>query len=540
METQAARWRRAAKGVLGALGAALVFLGVSEVLLSAVYAFRNSAVPYVPLPYVIGQDYGPIPPWLDSQLMLTRDEALLWRNRPNLRTRYLNMFSPARSVEDRIAVLRRFWPPRSGSDGGDAYWEISLNGEGFRNGAFPQTKSPSAFRIVCLGDSWTFGMGVDQDQAYPQRLVSRLQEKFPKARFEVLNLGVLGYSSYQGLVLLKASALDLNPDVVILGFGMNDSKITGVRDTDMAASLKRPELGERIDRVLETSKLYKLLKYAVFVRRHRPGSVGDYLKKEADDAAAESKVDYAKFEPWTRVSPAAYERNVRDMVRLSRARGSGVLLLYNEFWEGNVIILQRVSREERVPLVDGSALIRTARARIAADLEQALNLRPSPDTRSSDGQEIEAVFRVYMATTPVPKAVYLTGTHSRLGALVPNKLAMFDDGTHGDQRAGDSVWSYAARLPAGTLLFYVYTNSGVEGKWEGLDVPHIREVSVGASRGAGRIYLPIDTFGKVYMQADSWHPDAPGYDLIARAAAGELANSDSLRAYLQRTGALGR
>ncbi len=528
-------------GVLSALGATLVFLAVCEVLLSAAYAIRNSAVPYVPLPYVIGQDYGPIPPWLDSQLMFTRNETLLWRNRPNLRRRYLNMFSPARSVEDRIAVLRRFWP-RSGTDGGSAYWDVSLNAEGFRAGAFAQTKSPSTFRIVCLGDSWTFGMGVDQDQAYPQRLASLLRERFPKTEIEVLNLGVLGYSSYQGVALLGTRALDLNPDVVILGFAMNDSKITGLRDTDMAASLKRPGLEHRIERVSETSKLYTLLRYAVSVRSHRPRSVGEHLKKEADDAAAGSGVDYAKFEPWTRVSPAAYERNLREMVRLSRARRAAVLLLYNEFWEDGpyVRILERISEEERVPLVDSSALIRSARARIEADLDQALNLQPSTDGQSSDSREIEMVFRVYMGTTPVPKAVYLTGTHARLGDLVPNKVAMFDDGTHGDQRAGDSVWSYAARLPAGLQVFYVYTNSGEEGKWEGLDVPQGREARVRAPRGAGRLYLPIETFGKVYVQADGWHPNAQGYDLIARAAAGELAKSESFRAYLRRTGAPGR
>jgi lysophospholipase L1-like esterase len=31
--------------------------------------------------------------------------------------------------------------------------------------------------------------------------------------------------------------------------------------------------------------------------------------------------------------------------------------------------------------------------------------------------------------------------------------------------------------------------------------------------------LPIDTFGQLYMQADNWHTDAEGYDLIADAVA---------------------
>jgi lysophospholipase L1-like esterase len=36
------------------------------------------------------------------------------------------------------------------------------------------------------------------------------------------------------------------------------------------------------------------------------------------------------------------------------------------------------------------------------------------------------------------------------------------------------------------------------------------------------IYLPVETFGRVYMQADNWHTDASGYDLIARAVANAI------------------
>jgi hypothetical protein len=94
---------------------------------------------------------------------------------------------------------------------------------------------------------------------------------------------------------------------------------------------------------------------------------------------------------------------------------------------------------------------------------------------------------------------------------------MYDDGTHGDQRAGDHVWSYAATFAPGTQLFYVYTNSGAEGQWEGLDVPQIRSFIVTAVDNATSIYRPIESFGQIYMQADSWHSNASGYTLIARA-----------------------
>jgi hypothetical protein len=96
---------------------------------------------------------------------------------------------------------------------------------------------------------------------------------------------------------------------------------------------------------------------------------------------------------------------------------------------------------------------------------------------------------------------------------------MHDDGLDGDQRAGDGVWSYAATFPAGARLSYVYTNSGGRGQWEGLDVPSIRHVIIPASADGRPVLLPIETFGHLYLQADNWHTDATGYDLIAHAIA---------------------
>jgi hypothetical protein len=133
------------------------------------------------------------------------------------------------------------------------------------------------------------------------------------------------------------------------------------------------------------------------------------------------------------------------------------------------------------------------------------------------------VFRVFRGAYPVPRALSIVGVVPQLGSNQPNTILMHDDGTAGDERAGDGVWSFAADFAPGTHLTYVYTNSGTRGEWEGLDVPHLRDVVVPSSSGAGPVYLPVETFGTVYMQADDWHTNAEGYDLIARAAAEAMA-----------------
>jgi hypothetical protein len=66
----------------------------------------------------------------------------------------------------------------------------------------------------------------------------------------------------------------------------------------------------------------------------------------------------------------------------------------------------------------------------------------------------------------VRKAIYVTGNLPQLGDWVPNKVRMFDDGTNGDAKAGDNIWSLSLRVPPQTMLEYKFTNSGAVGSWD--------------------------------------------------------------------------
>ncbi|RPI06739.1 MAG: hypothetical protein EHM64_01830 [Ignavibacteriae bacterium] len=65
----------------------------------------------------------------------------------------------------------------------------------------------------------------------------------------------------------------------------------------------------------------------------------------------------------------------------------------------------------------------------------------------------------------VRTSMYIAGNHEELGSWVPNKVRLFNDGTHGDFIADDNIWTMELQLPAGTELEYKYTNSGAEGNW---------------------------------------------------------------------------
>jgi lysophospholipase L1-like esterase len=86
----------------------------------------------------------------------------------------------------------------------------------------PMTKAPGTFRVLCLGDSFTFGQGVRYPDTYPARLESLLSAPPGCHRVEVMNAGVQAFGTRLESELLL-HLLPFEPDLVILGFFLNDA-----------------------------------------------------------------------------------------------------------------------------------------------------------------------------------------------------------------------------------------------------------------------------------------------------------------------------
>jgi lysophospholipase L1-like esterase len=355
----------------------------------------------------------------------------------------------------------------------------------------------------------------------------------------VFNLGVGGYTSLNGLNLLKTRVLDLKPDVAVIGVAMNEPNMAGIRNKNASTGEESINLVQTLSGMVNKSESFQLLRYWALLIKWKPESIDRHIENMSLHTTWMRQVvdnDFDKFEPWMRDSLKDFDNNHREMIKLARSHNISVVLLYNEFWTDSpyLKVLQRISRDERVPLVDSSALIAAAQKRTQDELERKLDLEPRKRQGGNVDGEIEVVFRLFADKWSVPKAIYIAGNDPKLGNLVPNKIALYDDGTHGDQRAGDHVWSYSVTFPVGTSLFYVYTNSGEEGKWEGLDVPYIRSFTVEAKNGEEKLYRPIESFGRIYMQADPWHTNAVGYELIAEALLETLKKNEQVKDYLRR------
>lgn len=99
----------------------------------------------------------------------------------------------------------------------------TINSHGYRGPEFTPEKQPGITRIVCLGESNTFGLGISDDAVWPRQMEKKLNSLDPqKRRWEVLNLAVTNYSTIQGVRQAREMLPPLKPDIVMFCYSWAD------------------------------------------------------------------------------------------------------------------------------------------------------------------------------------------------------------------------------------------------------------------------------------------------------------------------------
>ena len=94
---------------------------------------------------------------------------------------------------------------------------VHINAKGTRGADFQVPKPQGTFRILSLGDSRTFGWGMNNSETYSARLQQLLQQRCGNSpRIEVINAGVNAWSLPQMMVFFRDTALAWHPDVVLV------------------------------------------------------------------------------------------------------------------------------------------------------------------------------------------------------------------------------------------------------------------------------------------------------------------------------------
>ncbi|MFH1092575.1 MAG: SGNH/GDSL hydrolase family protein [Candidatus Omnitrophota bacterium] len=160
-------------------------------------------------------------------------------------------------------------------------------------------KKKGVFRIICLGDSVTQSHGKDgilpRQFTYEVQLERLLKHRFGRRNFEIINAGVGGYSSFQGVRYLKSIISEYDFDLIISWFGINDNSMAlFFEDKDQRFG----EVTKIEDKtILEHSALYLFLKNFVWGKQIR------------------------------RVPPMDYYKNCEEMLLFARKRGADIVFV---------------------------------------------------------------------------------------------------------------------------------------------------------------------------------------------------------------------
>ena len=145
-----------------------------------------------------------------------------------------------------------FWRPAPGFSGPLWNGQVTIDALGQRQASPAQTLSSR--RLLCFGDSITFGFGVDDADSYPAQLAALLGP----SGIEVHNAGVTGYTSYQTLRWLRQQLKNQHVDEVTLLVGWNDGTQRPITDAEFGARLKAST--STADQILGNLAIYRLMK----------------------------------------------------------------------------------------------------------------------------------------------------------------------------------------------------------------------------------------------------------------------------------------
>jgi lysophospholipase L1-like esterase len=209
-----------------------------------------------------------------------------------------------------------FWRLKPGLR--DVIWEhtpVTTSSERLRYDRALGRKPAGTVRILCAGDSVTFGFGVPPVALkrpdgrhpdwlpYPARLEKALRAANPDRAIEVAPLAVPGYSTHQGLAWMRRDLRALRPDVVTVLYGWND---IGLRAQPDAEAMKADSWSVVSRALLVRSQTLLHL----FRAWHGPGTAGAVPVRGVP-----------------RVDADGYVANIRAMTEVARAAGAAVVVI---------------------------------------------------------------------------------------------------------------------------------------------------------------------------------------------------------------------
>ena len=202
---------------------------------------------------------------------------------------------------------------------------------------------PGAARVLHIGESTTFGLGVKPDEAYPAVLAGLLEERYPGRRFVGLNRGIPGLTTTAMLRTLPDKLQVVRPGLVTIMAGANDynDQLNGLR----------PARESWVPAFVSDLRVYKMTRLAFELARsdvkRENGEILFYRHGASKNILYEEPKDEEKIRRVTK----DLRTNLVEMIRLCRRKGVSVVFVgYIQAIEENAV-LSAVAEEQGIPFV---------------------------------------------------------------------------------------------------------------------------------------------------------------------------------------------
>lgn len=110
-----------------------------------------------------------------------------------------------------------------------ALYDGEKNSVGLRERELSEFKPPGFYRVLFVGDSVTFGLGIPREETFVKRVEQSLDARARKEglRFETINGGWPGFNTRQEFEIIRQKGLYYEPDLVLMVFFPNDIEEVG-------------------------------------------------------------------------------------------------------------------------------------------------------------------------------------------------------------------------------------------------------------------------------------------------------------------------
>jgi lysophospholipase L1-like esterase len=234
-------------------------------------------------------------------------------------------FSPETGEPLLICHPQLFWRQRSCVEG--TFWGtpgVRTNELGLREGPVDLTDRRN---VLVIGDSVVWGSKVREGERFSDRAALVLRQRPGFRDVQVVNAGVIGYSSFQALEYLRDEGMSLvRPSVVVVCVGVNDNWVSEM--TDRERYQRNTSALSRLRGVLMKSDLFAFLsRYALEAAAWlRTGE-----NPEGFSVFLGGKLGVARV---LRNSPEEAVAHIRKMGELVEAGGAEVVMVVQHTGDG--------------------------------------------------------------------------------------------------------------------------------------------------------------------------------------------------------------